>query len=306
MRFSIRVAVGLLLVSALVGGCKNAGGRGSGSGEGSSVPAGEVKTFPIRGKVVSVDATKGSVLLDHEAVPGFMDAMTMSYKLKDAGILSELHPGDRITATLLVTKTADGFVNPMLDQIVVTAQARPDYKPTVQYHVPTAGDAVPDFKLVNENGHAIHLAQFKGRAVLLTFVYTRCPLPDYCPLMNKNFAAIEKALATDPALYAKTHLLSVSFDPKDDTPDVLKSYGEAYAGVGTKFMHWEFAVPPAKDLDPMLEFFNVGVTPGEGGTLNHSLSTVLIGKDGKVAAWYPTNEWTPAEVLAAMKSAAAA
>jgi protein SCO1/2 len=300
---AVRAAVALVLAAALAGGCKQAGGNGTAS---PAVPAGDVKTFPIRGKVVSVDAAKGSVLLDHEAVPGFMDAMTMSYKLKDANIASELHAGDRITATLLVTKTADGFENPMLDQIVVTAQARPDYKPTVQYHVPTAGDAVPDFKLVNENGHAIHLAQFKGRAVLLTFVYTRCPLPDYCPLMNKNFAAIEKALAADPALYAKTHLLSVSFDPKDDTPDVLKSYGEAYAGVGTKFAHWEFAVPPAKDLDPMLEFFNVGVTPGDGGTLNHSLSTVLIGKDGKVAAWYPTNEWTPAEVLAAMKSAAAA
>jgi protein SCO1/2 len=265
-----------------------------------------VKTFPIRGKVVSVDAAKGSVLLDHEAVPGFMDAMTMSYKLKDAGIASELHAGDRIAATLLVTKTADGFENPMLDQIVVTAQAKPDYKPTVEYHVPTAGDAVPDFKLVNENGRPIHLGQFKGRAVLLTFVYTRCPLPDYCPLMNHNFAEIDKALRADPALYAKTHLLSISFDPKDDTPEVLKGYGQAYAGVGAKFDHWEFAVPPADELTKLLEFFDVGVTPGDGGTLTHSLSTVLIGRDGKVAAWYPTNEWTPAEVLAAMKSAAAA
>ena len=111
---------------------------------------------------------------------------------------------------------------------------------------------MPDFKLVNENGQRNPTwGSSGGRAVLLTFIYTRgAPLPDYCPLMNKNFAAIEKALATDPALYAKTHLLSVSFDPKDDTPDVLKSYGEAYAGVGTKFMHWEFAVPLKEGSGP--------------------------------------------------------
>jgi protein SCO1/2 len=256
---------------------------------------------------VSVDAAKGSVMLDHEAVPGFMEAMTMSYKLKDASVASELHPGDRITATLLVRKTADGYEDPQLDQIVVTAQARPDYKPSVQYHVPAAGDAVPDFKLVNENGRTIHMAQFKGRVVLLTFIYTRCPLADFCPRMNKNFAEIDNALAGDAKLYGETHLLSISFDPKYDTPAILKSYGGIYTGgSAAKFAHWDFAAPPDGELETMEQFFDLGVTPGDSGTLTHSLSTALIGKDGKVRAWYPTNEWTPAEVLAAMKSAAAA
>ena len=306
MRKPLRTAVWLVLIPLLVTACKQNNSSVGSSGATSGSVAGEVKTFPIRGKIISVDAAKGSILLDHEAVPGFMDAMTMSYKLKDPGIASELHPGDRITATLQARKVGDDYQDVVLDQIVVTAQGRPDYKPTVQYHVPTAGDAVPDFRLTNENGRAIHLGQFKGRALLLTFVYTRCPLPDYCPRMNRNFAEIDKALEADPAMYAKTHLLSISFDPKDDTPAVLKSYGQAYAGVGAKFDHWEFAVPPAGELTAMLEFFDVGVTPGDGGTLTHSMSTVLIGKDGKVAAWYPSNEWTPAEVLAAMKSAATA
>ena len=287
-------------------GCKHSGNGAAGSPGGAASAVGELKTFPIRGKIVSVDSTKGSIVLNHEAVPGFMDAMTMSYKLKDSGIVSELHPGDRITAKLLVRKTADGFEDPMLDEIVVTAQAKPDYKPTVQYHVPTAGDVVPDFKLVNENGRAIHLGQFKGQALLLPFIYTRCPMPDYCPRMNKNFAEIDKALGADPAMYTKTHLLSISFDPKNDTPPVLKSYGRAYAGESAKFSHWEFAVAPADELDAVAQFFDVGITPGGDGTITHSLSTVLIGKDGKVVVWYPSNEWTPAEVLAAMKSAAAA
>jgi protein SCO1/2 len=196
----------------------------------------------------------------------------------------------------------------MLDEIVVTAQARPDYKPAVQYHVPTAGDAVPDFRLVNQSGRTIHLAQFKGRVLLLTFVYTRCPLPDYCIRMSRNFAQIDRALKADPALYARTHLLSISFDPKVDTPAVLKSYGETYIGTDAKqaFAHWDFAAPPVGELAALTQFFDVGITPGDAGLPTHSLSTALIGKDGRVRAWYATNEWTPAEVLAAIRSAAAA
>lgn len=303
MRIVWRAAAGLFLFSIFAVGCKQSN---KGDAATSTQPAGELKTFPIRGKVVSVDSAKGSIVLDHEAVPGFMEAMTMSYKLKDPTVISELHPGDRIAAKLLVRKTSIGYEDAMLDEIVVTAQARPDYKPAVQYHVPTPGDVVPDFKLVNQSGRPIHLSQFKGRAVLLTFIYTRCPLPDFCPRMNKNFAEIDKALQANPAIYAKTHLLTLSFDPKDDTPAVLKGYALAYAGEHAKFTHWEFAVPPAGELDAMTQFFDLGVTPGEGGTLNHSLSTVLIGKDGKVTAWYPTNEWTAQEVLAAIKTAAAA
>ncbi len=130
-------------------------------------------------KWVSVDAAKGIVMLDHDAVPGFMDAMTMPYKLKDPGVASELHPGDVITAKLLVRKVGDDFQDALLDSIVVTAQARPDYKPTTQYHVPAEGDAVPDFKLLNQEGRTIHLGQFKGKVLLLTFIYTRCPLADF-------------------------------------------------------------------------------------------------------------------------------
>jgi protein SCO1/2 len=306
LRSALRALVCVVLVSSFACGCKKSG---SGAADVTSGPgeAGEVKTFPIRGKIVSVDAAKRSVVLDHEAVPGFMDAMSMSYKLKDPGIMSELHPGDRITAKLLVRKVGDDFEGAMLDQIVVTAQAKPDYKPAIEYHVPTEGDAVPDFKLVNEAGRTIHLAQFRGRVLLLTFIYTRCPLADYCPRMNKNFAEIDKALETDPKLYKETHLLSISFDPKFDTPAILKSYGGIYmGGAQEKFAHWDFAAPPEGELGAMEQFFDVGVTPGDPGTLTHSLSTALIGKDGKVRAWYPSNEWTPAEVLAAMKNAAAA
>lgn len=287
----------LMILLFLLAGC-----RTRTSSKTSSVY--QEKTFSVRGKIVSTDATH--VTLDHDAVPGFMEAMTMPYKLKDPSVAGELHPGDRISARIVVQQDSAGFRDPELDNIVVTAQARPDYKPAVNYHIPQVGDKIPDFRLLNQSGRIISVAQFKGKVLVATFIYTRCPLADYCPRMSRNFAEIDKALAEDKSLYTDTHLLSISFDPAYDTPSVLRSYGGAYTGNYTKetFSHWDFAAPPEKELPEVTRFFGVGVTPGEDKTLNHSLSTVVIGKDGKIAAWYPTNDWTPAEVVAAVKKAA--
>jgi len=279
----------LLATFALLTGC-----------HGSPAPSSATpKSFPVRGIVVSTDAKRGEVLLNHEAIPGFMEAMEMPYPLKDPGILGELHPGDRITAVLLVDQVAGENRNPRLDQIVIIAQARPDYKPAVQYHVPQPGDAVPDFHLLNQSNQPIRLTQFRGRVLLLTFLYTHCPLDDYCPRMSRNFAAIDKTLSANPSLYRQTHLLSISFDPARDTPAVLRNYGGAYTGRFGKenFAHWDFAVPSAAELPKMEQFFDLGVTPGPENTMNHSLSTVLIDKAGKVVAFYHDNDWDPAAVV---------
>jgi protein SCO1 len=262
--------------------------------------------YPMRGIVVSTDPAGGEVTLKHDAVPGLMEAMTMSYRLENPSALSELHPGDLITAALLADHDAAGPANMRLKNIVIIAQARPDYKPAVQYHVPTSGDVIPNFTLLNQSGRKIDLQQFHGKVVVMTFIYTRCPLSDFCPRMSHNFAEIDKALQASPALYNQTHLLSVSFDPTYDTPKVLRSYGSAYTGryINETFQHWDFAAPSVTELPKMEQYFDVGVTPGESGTLQHSLSTVVIGKDGKVIAFYPTNDWTTAEVLAQIHTAA--
>jgi len=227
--------------------------------------------------------------------------MTMPYKLKDPNIVSELHPGDVITADVLVSQGADAEV--LLDHIVVVAQAKPDYKPAVQYHVPVQGDVVPDFKLHNQDGRAIRLSQFRGKNLLVTFIYTRCPLPNFCPLVTHNFAIIEKQLAANPRLHKKTHLLCVSFDPEYDTPERLKAYGVTYIGSDAKdaFANWDFAVPEKPVLPEMAKFFNVGITNGADQTITHTLSTTLIGPDGKVIRFYPGNDWTPEQVLADLK-----
>jgi len=290
----MQAAVSLGIAVALVG-CHSAG---------SSKP--KTEQYAVRGTVMSVDAARGAISLNAETIPNFMEAMTMDYPLEDKAAATELHPGDKITATLECERDAAGPKNLRLKDVVIVAQARPDYKPVMQYHVPAVGDTVPDFKLLNQSGQTIGLKQFRGKVVVLTFVYTRCTMADFCPRMSQNFAEIDKALATEPVLYAKTHLLSISFDPAYDTPKVLRSYGGAYTGKYTQetFAHWDFAAPAAADLPKVEEWFDLGVTPGDGGALQHSLATVVVGKDGKVVAYYPTNEWTPAEVVAKMRGAA--
>jgi protein SCO1/2 len=281
-----------LSLSLFVAGCHSASPNSSSSAEPQ-----QFKTYPLRGKVVSTNPATGEVTLDHQAIPGFMEAMTMPYKLRDPRILSELHPGDLLTADLLVSQAADASV--FVDHIVIVGQAKPDYRPAAQFHVPQPGDTVPDFRLVNQDGRPIHIAQFHGKALLITFIYTRCPLPDFCPRVTHNFAVIEKSLAAYPALYANTHLLCASFDPAGDTPARLKSYAETYMGSATPkaFTHWDFAVPSKSGLQPMAQYFDVGLTNETNGTITHTLSTTLIGADGKVIRFYPGNEWTPQDVL---------
>ena len=269
----------------------------------SSVPG--YKTYKLRGKIISTNPSTSEVTVQHGAIPGFMDAMTMPYKVKDPNILSELHPGDTITADLLVSQHDDADI--LLDHIVVVAQAKPDYRPQTSYHVPAPGDQVPDFALRNQDGRRIHLSQFRGSQLLITFIYTRCPLPNFCPRVTRNFADLHRRIAADSTLAGKTHLLCVSFDPDNDTPARLRAYGTTYIGsdAPVAFARWDFAAPDKRTLAEMAQFFDVGLTNEADNTITHTLSTTLIGADGKVKRFYPGNEWTVDEVFADVKQAAA-
>ena len=290
------VLASCLFAIAVLAGCHSSSTQASQGAADSSVTV-----YHLRGKVVSTDVPHGIVVIDHEAIPGFMDAMTMPYELKDPTIASELHPGDTITADVLVSRSSADTV--VLDHIVVIAQGKPDYKPTVFYHVPAPGDVVPDFVLRNQDGRAIHLSQFRGKTLLLTFIYTRCPLPNFCPLITHNFAVIDQQLAASPALYAQTHLLCISFDPEHDTPARLRAYGAQYIGsdAPSAFANWDFAVPEKPVLTEMGKWFDVGMSNAADGSITHTLSTTLIGRDGKVVKFYPGNEWTVNDVLVDLK-----
>jgi protein SCO1/2 len=231
--------------------------------------------------VVSVDQKDGVIALDTEAIPGFMEAMTMAYTLQNPSAASELHPGDTLTAQLQL-----GAQGAVLSDIVILQQTNLNVLPPVQYHLPQPDDTVPDFQFRNQSNREISVKQFRGKVLVLTFIYT--------PLMSRNFAHLDQLLSTDPKFHAKTHLLSISFDPKYDTPAVLRSYGGAYTGRYTQetFRHWDFAAPSQAELASVLQWFDVGVTSSNGKVVAHSVSTAVIGPDGKICAWYPTNTWT--------------
>jgi protein SCO1 len=290
-----------LLLVTVIGIVAVAGCHRQQSGAEDSAITTSYKVYKLRGKVIANQPATGEITVKHEAIPGFMDAMTMPYRLKDPSILSELHPGDIITADLLVSQGADASV--LLDHIVVVGEGKPDYRPAVIYHVPAKGDSVPDFKLRNEDGRIIHLNQFRGKNLLITFIYTRCPLPNFCPLVTHNFAVIHQQLSADPVTKDKTHLICVSFDPEHDTPERLKAYGEEYIGSDAKkaFAHWDFAVPEKPVLMEMAKYFDFGMSDAADGTITHTLSTTLIGRDGKVLKFYPGNEWTPQQVVTDVK-----
>jgi protein SCO1 len=257
------------------------------------------KYYQLKGEVISVDVGHEQIIVKHEAIPGFMEAMTMSYGVKDDAALKQLKPGDQITARVVVTSD-----DVWLDNIVIVQKAAANAPPPkLDENVPPQpGERVPDFTFVNQGGRRIHFRRYRGKTVLLTFVYTRCPFPTYCPLMTRNFADINNHLAANASLEARTHLLTLSFDPSHDTPAVLKAYGERYAGKNDPgFRHWEFASIPSRELKEVSSFF--GFTFEEqGGQIVHSLSTALVGPDQKLVRWYAGNRWSPSEVLKDIKA----
>ena len=196
------------------------------------------KRYPLKGKVVAVDPNDRTATIAHEDIVGYMPSMTMPFKIKNDADLQMLKPGDDITGTLVVDDLSSWVE---INSIVEGAQ--PVSQTVDVPGEPKPGTEVPDFGLVNQDGRRIHLAQYRGKALVLTFVYTRCPQPDQCTLMSNNFAAIDQVLQKQPELYQKTHLLTISFDPDYDTPKVLRSYGASHTGrySDETFQHWEFA-----------------------------------------------------------------
>jgi protein SCO1/2 len=257
------------------------------------------KRYDLKGTIVSVDKANQTATISHEEVKGFMEAMTMPFKLKDAWPLDVMKPGDEVQATLVVADESAWLEN----VVVVQRSATQTAAPTESSGLPKAGDSVPDFQLVNQDGKPARLAQYRGRALVLTFIYTRCPVPEYCALMSSNFAEIERELAKDAALYKRTHLVSVSFDPAYDTPKVLRSYGAAQTGNYDKetFGHWEFVTGEAEEVKRLAQFFGLTYLP-EKGEYVHSLKTALISPDGKLVKLYSGNEWKPADVLADIRA----
>jgi protein SCO1/2 len=256
---------------------------------------GDEHRYELKGKVVAVDRAKGEVTVDHEEIAGYMPAMTMPYSLRDADALKFVGVGDRVQATLVVGDGDYWLENPIITKVQANAS---DAAGGAE---PQPGSPVPDVRLVNQDGKPVRTGQFKGRALLVTFVYTRCPMPDQCPVMSANFAQINGALENDPDLRKKAHLLSVTLDPEYDGPEVLRSYGSTYTG--GKFDDWDFATGDPEEVRRLAQSF--GLMYGrENGQIIHSLRTGVVTPDGKLYKIYRGNEWKPDEVLRDLKAAA--
>ena len=263
-------------------------------------PAG--KRYELQGRVVAVDSGSHELTIAHEDIAGLMPGMTMPFLVapNQDWIFGKIGPGDHIHATLVMTDHAE------LQDISFTKASDTGSDGTTNLRIPEPGDDVPDFTLVNQSGKTIHLDQFRGKPLLLTFIYSRCPLPDYCPLMSSNFSAVLQQLQKSPAVFEKAQLLSISIDPEFDQPGVLRDYGKRYVGnVDPDFQRWQFASGSAQQVRKVADFFGLSYNLKEGQIV-HRLQTVLMGADGKVAKVYPGNQWKPADVAVDYEGAAAA
>ena len=251
------------------------------------------KRYELQGRVVAVDSGTHQLTIAHQDIPGLMEGMTMPFTVsdKDTWVFKSIAPGDQVHATLVLSDHAE-----LQDLTFTKGNAQSDG--TSALRIPQPGDEVPDFALVNQNGKAIHFQQFRGKPLLLTFIYTRCPFPDYCPRLSNNFAQIMQQLQKDPRTFGQAQLLSISIDPENDKPAALRSYGERYVGrIDPRFAHWEFASGSPEQVRKAADYFGLAYNQKDGQIV-HGLVTVLIGKDGKVAKVYSGNDWKPDQVAA--------
>jgi protein SCO1/2 len=300
MRIFIQFGLLALCLTFLLASCK------SGAAVNEASP--NAKRYQLKGKVISVDRTAKKAKIEHEDIEGYMDAMTMDFPIHADWVWNDLTPGSEIRADLVVDNTAkDPFY---LENIGIIALPNPDQSPiAINDKFAQVGQQVPDFSLTNQDGKHISLKDFRGKALAITFIYAKCPLPDYCIRMTMNFSDLAHQIAADNDLKDKIRLLSISFDPANDTPEKLRSYGIGYLGNDpkTKFDVWQLAVGSDSEVRKIADFFGLRyeIDAQDKTKINHSLRTAVIAPDGKVVKIFPGNEWTTTQLLKELESALA-
>jgi protein SCO1/2 len=263
----------------------------------------EQRSFVLQGQVQSLAPERKSVVIKHEEIKGFMPAMTMPYEVRDEKLLADLKPGDLINATLVVISNGA-----YLSEIKRVGEA-PLEKPPADAPAPSArsgfellkpGEQVPGTAFVDQDGRKRTFADFRGSPLVVTFIYTKCPLPTFCPLMDRHFASMQKPLAADPAL-SKVHLVTVSFDPLTDTPPVLKAHAKT---LNADLTRWTFLTGDRDDIDQFAARFGVSVgrALNDPRDITHNLRTAIVDADGKLVKEYTGNDWSPDQVLADLKA----
>ena len=259
------------------------------------------RSFTLQGQVQSLDHPRKLVVVKHEEIKGFMPAMTMPYEVQDAKALDGLAPGDLINATLVVV--SNGAYLTTIKKVGTAPLEKPADTPNPTassgFELVKPGEAVPDGKFLDQDGKKRVFSAFKGSPVVMTFIYTSCPLPTFCPLMDRHFVTLQKTLQEDPAL-KRVRLVTVSFDPITDTPAVLRQHAKT---LDADLTRWTFLTGDRDDIDQFASRFGVSISRSLDDPLNitHNLRTAIIDADGRLVKVYTGNEWSPDQILADLK-----
>jgi protein SCO1 len=265
------------------------------------------QTFVVNGLVKELEPDGKTVVIQHEAISNYMAAMTMPFEVRDPKELGGLKPGDAITFHLIVT-SKEGWV-----EGITRRQQSPEASPAPPAAAPSGvqvsraveplkeGDMLPDYHFTNELGQAVNLGQYKGRVLAFTFFFTSCPFPNFCPRLTSNFAEAAAQLAKPPGAPARWQLLSISFDPKTDTPPRLEAYAR---GAHYDPDHWSFLTGDPEQISELADQFGEKFS-SEGGSITHNLRTVVVDANGRVRKILVSNTWTSAELVQEMVKAAA-
>jgi protein SCO1/2 len=262
----------------------------------------EAQRYKLKGKVVSVDKEKKKAEIAHDDIPGFMDAMTMSFPVRADWVWEDLTPGAEIRADLVVDEKMDYW----LENVGIIAAPNPNQPaPPVDERFAQTGKEIPDFNLTNQDGKRFSMKDYRGKALAITFIYAQCPLPDYCIKMSTNFSDLANHVRNTD-LQDKIRLLSISFDPQRDTPEKLKQYGVGYLGKDAPpdFTVWQLAVGADKEVRAVADFFGLRyeIDPNDKTQFNHSLRTAVVAPDGKVTKIFAGNDWTSKDLLREMQA----
>jgi protein SCO1 len=261
-----------------------------------------VHSWPARGVVEKISSDRTQATIHHQAIPGYMMEMTMDFPVKDTNELNGISPGDKITFTLVVSNNDEWIEN--IQKVGHSSETNtmptrmdmsgmpPELKP---------GDLLPDGVLIAEDGREVHFSDFRGEAVAFTFFFTRCPLPTFCPLMNRNFAAARALILSKPNAPTNWEFLSISFDPENDTPQVLASYGGFYRNGNPA--RWLFAAATTKTLATLAPGLDLMVVH-QGSSISHNLRTVVLDPQGRIYRQFDGNQWTPQDLADAVVNAA--
>jgi protein SCO1/2 len=255
----------------------------------------DLKTFLVNGIIRKLDPTELSATIQHEEIRDYMPAMTMPFSVKNTNELAGLQPGDPVVFRLNVTEN-DSWIDKLKKASAPASEEPPQRAPVrIVRNVEElkVGDLIPDYPFTNQFGQKITLGQFKGQALALTFIFTRCPLPNFCPLMSKNFSEVYKVLSAKSEAPTNWHLLTISFDPHHDTPAALKRYAERYEYNPKK---WSFLTGAMIEIDAITDQFNLAISV-QNDQWDHKLRTAVIDTQGRVQKIFIGNQWKPEELV---------